>query len=407
MNWDDDLPTPSLTHDCILKKQPSILSFPIEIISHIMLYLSYGDLCKWKEIDELIPYYNNVYCWALKAQRDYGVPVDRFKETKRNPSDRYLQILSRYGSVKGSEEHIPIWTCTTRSVEKGDVNLVRYFNSQALDYQELHYREQLLRATESGHLLVMKDISTLWMGTISCDIGYDLSLSNKAGQSGNRKIIKFLKTIETYERPGGIYHAMLGFQGALQTGDLKFINYCLIEVKRQSIDELSNTLEAILERNPHFFYDAVIGGNTDIITMMLPYGSASWGLDGAFVSNNLKWIAYFREHGATINYHHIVTAVICGHLNLIREYLPSVTFIVDDLLGSAIQAHQNDVVRYLMTTNPSNVDLKGAITTAISKYNWDAFEYLCSLTSDLPEYNGDFKEVAEYLEIRRLREMKS
>lgn len=394
MSWDDDL----LSLNLDPRKS---LPFPIEVISHIMRYLPYEDLCKWKEIPELVSYYNNVHCWALKSLFEYGVSIQRFKETKYPPSERYLQILSRYDCVKESERYIPISLCLTRSAENGNLDLVRYFYSQShvQSDKDIH-REALLRATERGHYPVVADLLTLWCERFNGHLGYDILLSEKAGKSGNRKLVKLLKNTYPYQQSGGIYHAMSGFRGALQTGDPDFINYCLIQVKRLTTYK---SLDEIFEYHPYHIRDAIIGGDPNVIEKAIPNGYNGCGLEGAFMANDLKWIAFFQQRGAQVGHYHIAIAIEYGYLNLVQEYLTSVEFDINNLLAIAIQHRQNDIVRYLMTEHPYNVNLESAIKTAIKHDNWDAFEYLVSITEDayIPKYNGEFREMVEYLEMRR------
>ena len=124
-----------------------------------MRYLPYNDICKWKDISALRRFYNDVYCWALKCQYDYNVPIERFKETTKHPADRYLQILSRYDCVEGSEEHIPVKQCLYRSVEQGDILLLRYFRDQidTKTYKEI-YDDILDHAFENANHTLAKEI---------------------------------------------------------------------------------------------------------------------------------------------------------------------------------------------------------------------------------------------------------
>ena len=189
MSWDDLLPSYNVA------QLPIYL--PIEVVSHIMRYLPYSDIRKWREIPELLTYYDNVYCWALKCYYEFNVSIERFRGTLRHPADRYLQILSRYDCTPGSENHIPILQCLYRSIEKDNLKLVKYFLNRVSqnDYRVicskcLNHALQYHRLEIARELLMLNELDMQLLSR------YSQAMSFSAGCSGNRTLVKLIKHID-------------------------------------------------------------------------------------------------------------------------------------------------------------------------------------------------------------------
>ena len=361
---------------------------PIEVMSHIMRYVPYNDLQKWKEIPELLVYYNHQYRWALKCQYDYNIPIEQFNQTTRHPADRYLQILSRYDCTTGSECHLDIRECLRRSIERNNLDLFRYFwrHSETIDHVSIaEYRLGL--AFKYNNVTIAQELFPIVKPSMGGNwrTFYDLDCSRDATRNKNRELIRLLD-----DR----YHELWGLKGALQTGDLDFVNECM---GHDSLEKMFNSHRTAI-------YDALIGGNPVLIEKALPYSDNSWGLAGAFAINSPTWIKYFCDQGVKVSWFHIVEAVERGHSDLTRQYLSSVRY-DSAILSTAIRHKRNDIVCHLVTEYRNKIDFNDAILKAISDYNWEAFEYLVSVAdvTDIPVEidTFKFKEATEYLRMRR------
>ena len=164
------------------------------------------------------------------------------------------------------------------------------------------------------------------------------------------------------------------------------------------------TLDDLLTHTPSYLYYAIIGSNDDVIERCHPENDTIHGLRGAFASNNTKWIAYFRDRGVPVTSVHILNAIVYGHLNLVQQYLPAIGY-DPRMIEEAVEHRCGDIVRYLVTEYRHRIDFRSAISLAVTKYDWDIFEYLIDFATeaDLPKYDDtcDFREVNEYLELRR------
>ena len=267
---------------------------------------------------------------------------------------------------------------------------MRYFRAQigSETYRKI-YDSVLNQAFEHGDHGMAKEI---YQKDLTTDT-YFWMRSYWAGSSGNLGLIQMLQD-------SGFYNVLSGFQGSLMTGDAEIINYCWESAKARYPYE---TMTTVFIDYPDYMHETIIGGNPDIIKKVLPICDNQSGLTGAFASNRREWIAYFLDQGATVDYYCVMNAIKNCHLNLVQLYVSPNR--LEAALVEAIAYQHNDIVRHLVNTYRSKINLRWAIGSAVRNYNWHAFEYFVSVAddSDVPTHieSHGFKEADEYLELWR------
>jgi len=190
-----------------------LYDLPREILYHILIYLSYRELLKFRQVSTLFrSIINDYYFWFQKAKLEFQQYIFLF-DLNQSGNLQYLKLLSLQNCDIGSEHFIEIETCLTRAILKNDSYLINYFLSLSLRNNNIKDWDSILelsinRKQDDLIYLIIKISQDYYRNLLiealrrksldffyflDCQgISYRWNALRKAIQQDNSKIIKLL-----------------------------------------------------------------------------------------------------------------------------------------------------------------------------------------------------------------------
>lgn len=152
-----------------------VLNVP-DILRHILLQADYNTIINYcRSYVQAQNMCRDEIFWIQKAQQDFNILPNEFRETTLSPAMRYLQLLTKNGGLEiGSEQFIKEDEFMKRAIHQNRSDLIRYILDLGFNHWDVPLEEYAIlgnRQQVGYYLQLYKDYNVAAYGALKGDHG--------------------------------------------------------------------------------------------------------------------------------------------------------------------------------------------------------------------------------------------
>lgn len=303
--------------------------------------------------------------WLLKAQKEFGISEEAFRDTKLSAFQRYIQLATEEGYVsKESEKHLTTSEFAKRAIRRNNMDLLK----RAITNGFKNWSMALYEAGKVGNTTLIDEL-------------FKFRLDYQSAAEGTLKG-GYRELFDQIYSKGRDWNWQSLINAAAYSGNLDLFNY-VASMNKIELD-LNQILATALERNHKELFNHIrsLSQNVKISWKTLCGGAAKSGN-----KNTLDYIITLVPVNYCINWVYVLQeAVKGGNEEMFNEILklvpPEQEIDWKDLVIFAARTGKRLLLKYILSLVPKNVSLNPtaiAVAIMLSGNMFMLYEFLKSV----------------------------